>query len=66
MVSCRVSFNEKTGSLVINFGIRGRDIKSLDSDALVIVTIVDGKIADIEILFDNERVIKELSKIMKR
>lgn len=60
-----IDFIDETGSLVINFGIRGRNIEVLESDALALITIIDGKIADIEILLDNKNVINKLSKILR-
>ncbi len=60
-----IDFVEEIGSLVINFGIRGNNIEVLESDALALITIADGKIADIELLLNNKDVIKKLSKIFK-
>jgi len=61
----QLNFVEEIGSLVVNFGVRGREVKVLESDALALITIIDGKVADIELLLDNKEVIRELSKALK-
>ena len=61
----RVDFVDEIGALTINFGVKGEKIEVLKSDALVLVTIIDGKIADIEILFSDKDAIKKLSDIFK-
>lgn len=60
-----INFIEETGTLTINFGIKGRRVEVLESDALVLVTIIDGKIADIELLLTNKDAIKKLSETLK-
>ena len=61
----RLDVNEETGSLVINFGVNGEKVEVLESDALVLVTFLDGELADIEILFDNKDVVKKLKKSLE-
>ena len=50
---------------MINFGVRGNNVEALGSDALALITTVDGKVADIELLLDNQAVVKKLSEIFK-
>lgn len=59
-----VELVEEVGALSIYFGSRGEDIRTLKSDALVLLTLADGKLADVEILLDDKRVIKELSRAL--
>ena len=60
-----IDFVEEISSLVINFGVRGNNVEVLESDALALITTVDGKVADIELLLDNQAVVKKLSKTFK-
>jgi len=56
---------EEAGSLIINFGVEGEGVEVLKSDALVIITLKGGKVADIEILLDDPETVKRLAKAFK-
>jgi len=60
-----VDFVDETGTLTINFGIKGKKIEVLETDALALITIIDGKLADIELLLSNKEAIKKLSNTLK-
>ena len=64
LTSVRLDVNEDVGSLTINFGVDGEKVEVLKSDALVLLTFLDGKIADIEILFDDKSVVNKLKKLL--
>jgi len=61
----RISFADDIGSLVVNFGVKGGRREVIESDALVIITLADGKIADIQILLDSKEAIKKLATALK-
>jgi len=62
----KLEFNKETGVLVINLGKAGKNAKVVEGDALVLVTVSEGKIIDIEILFSDKVVVEKLSGILKK
>lgn len=60
-----VSFAEESGALYVDFGVRGGNVRVLESDALVLIDVVDGRLAGIEVLLDDGKVVKELSRILR-
>ncbi len=61
----RIDYAEDIGSLIIDFGGKGEKVEVLKSDALVIITLLDGKLADIQILLDDKEVIRRLKEILR-
>jgi len=57
-----VKFSHETGSLIVNFGVKGGRKEVVTSDALVIITLSDGRIADIQILLDSKKAILKLAE----
>ncbi len=60
-----VSFAEESGALYVDFGVRGENLRVLESDALVLIDVADGKLAGIEILLDDKEVMRELSRLLR-
>jgi len=60
-----IDYAEETGSLIINFGVESEGVEVLKSNALVIITLKGGKVADIEILLDDPETVKRLAKAFK-
>jgi len=58
-----IDFNEKAGSLLIDFGSIGEE--TLESDALALVSLSGRDLAGIEILLDDKKVVKRLSEILR-
>ncbi|MHA1589563.1 MAG: hypothetical protein ACTSVA_03035 [Candidatus Njordarchaeales archaeon] len=59
-----IKFISDTGVLTINFNIHGDNVEVLETDALVLITLIDGKLADIELLLTNKDIIKKLSAVL--
>jgi len=59
-----VSFDEVTGSLIISFKREGDSLerRTLVSDALVLVTLSGNDVLDLEVLFDNKDVVRQLAR----
>ena len=60
----KIDFAKEVGSLIINFNVKGEKTEVVKSDALVIITLVDNKISDIQILLDSREAIAKLSKVL--
>lgn len=60
-----IDYAEETGSLIINFGVEGEGVEVLKSDALVIITLKGGKVADIQVLIDDPETVKRLAKAFR-
>ena len=60
-----ISLVEETGVLYIDFGVQGRNVKVLKSDALVLIDVADGEIAGIEILLDDKEAVRTLSRLLR-
>jgi len=60
-----IDYAEETGSLIINFGVEGEGVEVLKSDALVIITLKGGKVADIQVLIDDPETAKRLAKAFR-
>ncbi len=58
-----INFNERVGSLLIDFGSIGEE--TLESDAIALVSLSDRDLAGIEILFDDKKVAKKLSEVLR-
>ncbi len=58
-----IDFNERVGSLLINFG--SIEEETLESDALALVSFSGRDLAGIEILFDDKNVVKRLTETLK-
>jgi len=60
-----IDYAEETGSLIISFGVKGEGVEVLKSDALVIITLKGGKVADIQVLLDDPETVKRLAKAFR-
>jgi len=58
-----IDFNDKAGSLLIEFGSTGEE--TLESDARVLVSFSKRGLAGVEILLDNKEIAKKLSEALK-
>ncbi len=62
-LSVYINFNERVGSLLIDFGSIGEE--TLESDALALMSFAGSDLAGIEILLDDKKVAKKLSEVLK-
>ena len=58
-----IDFNERVGSLLIDFGSIGEE--TLESDAFALVSLSGRDLASIEILLDDREVAKRLSEVLR-
>ena len=51
--------------LYVGFGVQGRSVRVVKSRALVLIDVADGELAGVEVLLEDERAVRELSRLLR-